>query len=786
VIALAFAIALFAAIVSVLQAFLFRPSMVRDIDRVVRVREHIAENAGTALLNMSPRVFDAWRSAQTVFESMAAATTQSVAMRGDAGSDSLQAGMVTANFFQVLGIAPQLGRDFQPGEDVTGRDGVVVLGDATWRQRFNADPNIVGRQLRIDDQLRTVIGVMPPHLSHPYGAEIWLPLRWDELLRMPSGNFLYAPARLRAGIDVATAQASLSALAMSIHQAQPQLGQTNSAQVTSLREEILGNLRPTLWLLFACAGFVMLIATLNAATLFYAQSLSDARATVVRIALGATRGALFRRALVRSGVVVGVAVVLALFAAAQLYAPLWALSGNASIREFDSIARLDFSSLTWIVCAAALVAAALALFDVRQAFASTPSIGLGTRDATADRGMRKRLAIATTTQCSLSFILVAASLLVTLGYQRLLTMDRGFNSENLLVADLTFPLERYPTAAARDAFLGNLFQSLRAMPGVQTVGASTFTPDQLGDWAASFVIPGHAPLPDPGYELTNHRLVTPDYLSTMAIPLVAGRDFDRANPARDIASVVVSRSFAEHAWPNEDAIGQSVARLNSQKQISARLTVIGVAGDVVEASRDPDAPTTRAWYMSTEAGSNYDYAAISVVVRTAVAPTQLVAGMRQALARLDPELAWYRLAPMPVRLAESVNREQLSSFLFATFAVCALLIALGGLYGALAFMVETSRREFGVKLALGAQSRQVLGDILWRALRLAATGVALGALCALPLMKLVGTYVYGANLRDTWTLLPLAVAVLVLAALVGFIPARRAARVDPIVALRSD
>ena len=784
IVVLTLALALFTAITSVLQAFLFRPSMVHDIDRVVRVRERISTGAELATLNVSPQMYDAWRRGQSVFTDMAAATSREVSIR-DGSTDALSAGIVTANFFAVLGVTPQIGRDFARGEDVSGHDDVVLLSDATWHARYGADPKVIGRQVRIDGRPHTVIGVMPPNLSHPYGADVWLPMRWDEVVREVHGHYLYVPARLREGVDVATAQSRLSMLTAALHKAQPELGQADAAKLAPIREEALGNLRPILWLLFACAAFVLLVATLNTATLFYAKRVADERATMLHIALGATRTALFWRAFVRSGFVIGVSTVLALGIAPWIYTRLPGLSGDSSIKEFDSVARLDPPTLAWIVGIAIATALALAVIDTRRSMRVTFAHGSAARGATIGRSARSRLWIATVAQCALSFSVAAASLLVTFSYQHLISANRGFNGNHLVVADISFPTSRYANVDARNALLGRLLESLRALPGVQAASASTVTPDYRGDWAASFVIPGRAPLPDPGYEATNHRLVAPDYFSTMGIPLLAGRDFDAADPARDLDAIVVSRSFAEHAWPNESAIGKRVNRLDSRKRVTATLHVIGVAGDVVETVREPYAPARRSWYLSTAAGSNYDYAAISVVVRGSNAG-QIATGMRRTMMQLDPELAWSHLAPMRQRLAESLDREQLSSFLFLLFATCSIAIALGGLYGALAFAVETDRREFGIKLALGAQPRQVFGGVLVRSLRLATSGVALGLALTLPLISLVGAYVYGASLRDAWSLLPLAAMVLTLAFLTGLVPARRAARVAPVEALRCE
>jgi putative ABC transport system permease protein len=786
IVTLAFAIGLFAAMVGVVQAFVFRPLMVHDVDRVVRVRERINAGVDATTVNPSPAVFEAWRSKQTVFEDMAAATAQSVALQGELENEAAPAGMVSANFFHVLGIAPQLGRDFSAGEDRSGHDGVVLLSDETWHTRFNGDPSIIGRTLRIDGQSRLVIGVMPANFSHPYDAKMWLPLRWDEMLRSSTGNFLYVPARLRAGITIAQAQLALDATAQAIHVAQPELGQADASNLVSVRDETLGDLSATLWILFASACFVLLVATLNTATVFYAQAIADARSTVMRVALGAGNRALFARALMRSGFVVGFATALGLAASLQFYAPLLALSGGSALKEFDAVVRLDAPTLAWICITAVVLAVALALLDLRHAHQLTSSAGFSTRGASSDRGTRRRLSVATIAQCAMSFVLAAAGVFVTLGYKHLADMDRGYRSDKILLADLAFPAARYPNTASRNAFMDRLLGELKSQPDIEAAGASTVTPDYQGDWAASFVVPGRAPLPQPGYESTNHRLITPGYFQTLGIALLGGRDFDALNPARDAACVIVSQSFAKHAWGDENPLGKTLTRLNGRKQVTATLTVIGIAADVVEAVREPFAPAQRSWYMSTAAGTDYDYSEITLAIRARNDPAQLAAGLRQTMARLDPELAAAHVLPMSSRLAESLRREKLSSFLYTLFAGCALSIALCGLYGALAFLVETSRREFGVRLALGALPSEVLRHILRRGLTLAIFGVGIGVALALPALKLIGALVQGATPADAWALIPLIAMMLALALAAGLLPAQRASRVDPIEALRSE
>ncbi|MEO8458907.1 MAG: ABC transporter permease [Dokdonella sp.] len=786
ILALAFAIGLFSAMVSVLQAFLFRPLIVHDVDQVVRVRERISATVGTNVVSPSPAMFDALRRSQNVFEDMAAATAQGVALQGNLETESLRAALVTANFFHVLGISPKSGRDFQPGEDMSGRDSVALLSDAAWRNRFNADPSIIGRVLQIDGEARTVIGIMPENFSHPYEAELWLPFRWDTVLRQNSGNFLYVPARLRPGLSIAMAQAGLDATASAIHAQQPELGQSDATSLTSMRDETLGDLGSTLWVLFASAFFVLLVATFNTAAVFYAQGVADARATMVRVALGASAAALFRRALVRSGCVVGIATVIGMLTATQFYSPLLALTGDSSLNEFDAVVRLDLPTAAWICVASAVMALALAMLDVHYARTLTSSAGFGTRGASIGRGTRRRLSMATVVQCAMSFVLAAVGLFVTLGYAHLIDMDRGYRSEKVLLADLAFPTTRYPTPASRNALLDRLLGELRAMPDVDFASGATVTPDYQGSWAASFVVPGRAPLPEPGNEPTNHRLVAPRYFGTLGMRLLAGRDFDGVNPLVDANSVIVSRSFAEHAWPGEEAVGKVVTRRDRQNQTISTLTIIGVVADVVEATRDSYAPPSRSWYLSTAAGSNYDFSSITLAVRARNNPAELATSLRRTLLRLDPELAASHVLPMDVRLAESLGREKLSSFLYTLFAGCALLISLCSLYGTLSFVVETNRQEFAVRLAIGAQPRQVLLDILSRSLRLVTIGIALGMLFSIPAARTVGSLMQGTTLRDWWAMLPLVAIMISLALVASFLPARRASSIDPMVALRHE
>lgn len=782
--ALALGIALNTAMFSVVNGFLLRPLPIEDMDSVVRVREVARGNGAEQVFSMSPAAFAAWRESNSVFSGMAAATGQAVTLTGEGEAERLQAAVVTADFFDVLGIGSAIGRTFADGEDQAGSNDVALLSHGVWQERFGGRDGVIGQAIVVDGRPHIVIGVMPRGLQHPYDAEIWMPFAFDELLRSPSGNFLYVPARLKPGIDIATARRELDRMAEGLHVDRPDLGNTNASSLVPLRDELLGTLRPVIFVLLAGSLLVLGLAVLNVINLLYARAVSEQHENAVRVALGAGRGDLFRRAFLRHTLLAGGAWLAGIGLCALTVEPLLGLSAAASIDEFDSAARIDAATGAYGLAVAMIVAVFLAHLEARVAGRIAPANALGcSKDSGISANLRTRLAVLVVLQFALSFALAGSASLVAAGYERLVLGERGYHANGLTLFDLAFSESRYPEIAPREAFIAQLLERLRAVPGIEAAGAATVTPDYPGSWGAGFVVPGREPPDAPGYELTNHRLATPGYLATLGIPLLAGRDFDARNPARDTNAVIVSREFAEAYWGGiQEALGRTFTRMTTAERLELR--IIGVAGDVSEAEQAQDWTVTRAWYLPLAMGTDYDASGITVAVRGGDA--QLPATLREIVRELDPNLAPFAMMSMTARLAETYSRESFSRFLFALFGITACAIAVTGLYSALNFVTALRRREFGVRVALGASPRRVAAGVLRGSLLTGALGLFAGLPLLAMLVALLDSYFYGVSVGEAGAVVWPAALLWTAAAIAAGLPALRAARAEPMQALRDE
>lgn len=782
--ALAFGIALNTAMFSVVSGFLLRPLPVEDIDSVVRVREVARGDGAEQVLSMSPVAFDAWRARNTVFSGMAAATGRAVTLSGTGEAERLRAAVVTANFFEVLGIAPLRGRSFVSGEDRSGSNDVAILSHRTWQTRFAGREDAIGRTLVIDDRPVIVVGIMPPGLHHPYEAEIWLPLAFDTLLRSPRANFLYVPARLRSGLDLPAARAELDRMAQVLHAARPELGESNASHLVFLRDELLGTLQPVIFVLLAGSLLVLVLAMLNVINLLLSRTVSERHENAVRVALGARGRDLFLRAFLRHALLTAGAWMAGLALCTVLLEPLLGLSAAASIDEFDAAARLDTVTVAYSFALAVFIALLLALIESLRATATAPADALGqSRDGSISLGLRRRLAALVVLQFAVSFALAGSAVLVASGYERLVHGDRGHGVADLTLFDLAFAENRYPDTARREAFVSQLLDRVRVLPGVSMAGAATVTPDYGGAWGGQFRVPGYESSDPTGYELTNHRLASPGYLATLDIPLLAGRDFDVRNPGRDAGSVIISREFAEHYWGGpQEALGRTFTRRVRGEDVE--LAVVGVVGDVSEAEQAENWTVTRAWYLPLAMGTDYDFSRITIAVHGGNA--QLPRQLRDAVRELDPALAPFAMMAMTERLAETYSRERFSRFLFALFGITACVIAVIGLFSALHFVTTLRRREFGVRVALGASPARVAAGVLRDSVLVGGTGLLAGLPLLAALIVLLESYFEGVNVEEMGVLLVPAAVLCVAAVLSALLPALRAATVEPMQALREE
>jgi len=782
---LALGMLLLVLILGAVNGFLLRPLVVPNVEELVRVREvQQAPTGERNVFSVSPAVWQLWEQEQlNSVVDIAVATGTSVTLGLAEAPEQRSAGMISANFLDVLGVHPQLGRSFAADADLgEGGAAQVIIGDSLWHERFDGSPTVIGQQLEIDGQMREIIGVMPYGVSHPYEAEVWLPIALGERLHTRVGNYLYALARLQPGISPEVAQQELSELSARLQVEHATLVDAVAVELNPLREELVGDLRPALMVLGFASTLAFLVALLNCATLTGLRALRDRSTVAVRAALGAGRRQVWGEALVRHLGTSLLAAALALLALGPLSGALLGLAGSSSINEFDVTARADWSTVA--LTALVTVFAAVVLTVVEAATLALairrPTILRETR-MTHSRATNRWLQVVTVGQLVASIVVVTGAVLVTQGYFNQVHGDRGFDAQDLWLVDVGLPSSRYPDTTRRLAYVDEVVETLRATPGVISASAASTTPDEGGSWGAAYELPGQTP-PPIGYHLSNHRLVSAGYFETMKMPLTIGRDFDRADFAPDTRSVIVSREFADRSWPGMDPLGQQIQRYRRDDL----LTVVGVVGDVREAEQSENWTETVTWYLPASQGTDYDFGGMTFAVRLAGDPANSLPPVLSAIRRIDPNLALVDIARMSDRLAETYEREVYTSRLFSAFAIVALLIAAVGAYALLAFAVASKQAEYGLRLALGASPAGLVRRLWTEAGVVMLTGVAIGIPLSWACGRLLSIQLDGV---PEWSLgiaglALLSCLALQIVAVIG--PSLRALRVSPLVLLRGN
>jgi putative ABC transport system permease protein len=787
VLSLGLALGANAAVWSVVDAFLLRPLGIREIDRVVRVRENRAE-PGTAadLRSVSTRTFLRWRAENHVFASMAAGTDADVVLSGRGAPERLAAGRVTADFFSTLGLAPVLGRDFLAEEDRPGGRHVVLLGHGLWERRFGAAPGVLGQALILNGQPYTVVGVMPRGLRHPYQAELWVPL---VPVDSPSGpeEQLYVPARLRPGVTLARAGAEMSRLTARLRAADPRPDAPRSADLSPLRAELVGDLDRLLAFLTAVAALVLLIACANASNLLLAQSLEQGGEVAVRTALGATRLALVRQFLAYS-ILLGLAGgALGLLLSAWSLAPLVSMSPVYALGEFDITPRLDAASLALTAGVSLAVGIAFGLVPALRLSRLGLSGALREtgRGRSLGRGGRRFLAALVVSEVALALVVLVGAGLMGRSLQRTLTEDRGFDRRGVLTFATAFPAYRFPDLAHKARFVAAVTRRLRALPGVTAAGATTTQPLFPGTTSMPFSVEGLAGRGRDGREpyLCHRRTITAGYLEALRVPLLRGRLLSESDDARAPRVVLVSRSFADRYWPGKDPIGRRVKRGRVDGP-SPWLTVVGVVGTLVE-TRDELEPHPDALYFPYAQPTAPELDSMIFVVRAPHAEPSSSA-VREAVRGVDPDEPVYDVATMEELFRQRTAPARLSAALYGILGGLGLVLAGLGLHGVLSFTVSRRLHEIGIRSALGASPADLLRLVLGNGLGLTGLGLALGTALSLPFTRLLGSQLHDVEAHDPWTLGGALLFLAVTALFSSLLPARRAARVAPLDALRRE
>jgi predicted permease len=782
VLTLALGIGANTAIFSVVDAVLLRSLPFRDAGRLVAISE---THAALPELGASAADFADWRTQAHSLQELAAYNWTSIGnstLVVNGGAQEVHAPIISHNLFPILGIAPAMGRNFLAEEDKLGNGPVAILSGELWKNSFASDPNILGRSIALNQQTYTVVGVLPQDVGFPQGADIWLPL--GNLTKDDFTNRFYHPlltvGRLADGASVSEARTEMEGIAARLESAYPQTNRGIGVSVQPLLDKYVGGLRSALLVLWAAVGLVLVIACANVASLLHARSTSREAEMALRYALGASRARLIRQGLTESIVLAGFGGLLGLsiaWAGLQLLSKWLAQMLDAPILELHAI-HIDPRILIATFCISIVSGILFGIFPaIRGGRSSTNSVlQCGQRSSpTSRRKFAHRMAIAAEVAIAV-VVLISAGLLVR-SLQQLIATSPGFRADHLLTARIALPNSKYNTAQTIAGFHQQLLAKLRALPGVEAAAEINQTPLVPNTGVTRFLVEGAAPRRPGDYPVANFRQATPDYFSTMRIPLLKGRMFEEKDITGPDQVLIVNRTLAEQFFPGQDAVGQKLLMGVATGKPTA-VPIAGVVADVRDISIDSPAPA-EIYFPGFSRVS-------TLVLRSAGDPISMTAAVRNAVFAVDPTQPIFDVQTATQLIDHSIARQRFAATLLGLFSLLALILATGGIYGVTSYAVAARTREIGVRMALGAQPRDVLQMILRQEMFGAAIGIAIGSLCALAATKLLSSMLYQVTPTDPITFCGVCIVLGSTVFLACYIPARRAMRVDPMIALRLD
>ena len=768
-----------AAIFSIVNTVLLRRLPYADPDRLAVIWEHnIPRDRKNNVV--SPGNFLHWRDMNRSFTDLAAVgLTLNVTVTGDGDPEEVAVQLVSSQLFPLLGVAPAIGRPFTAGED-RPNSRVAVISDRLWKRRFGGSPSILARPVSVGGVPTSVVGVMPPGFSFlDKTVDVWLPIGFTADARTPRGRWLSVLGRLKPNVTVAGAQEDMARVHAELTRLYPEFNTGWTARVVPLKQQLTGEVRPAVLVLLAAVALVLLIACANVANLLLARTAARQRELAVRAALGAGRLRLVRQLLAES------LVLAAAGGAAGLLLAYWVLQLlRGTVAQSLPVQRLELVTIDgWVLAFTLTLSLASGIvFGAIPAF--TGSAGLrdalkdGGRGGSGARGTRTR-GMLVTAEVALALVLLVGAGLLLRSFLRLVDVNPGFDRTHTVTMRISLPQARYGTDTSRLQFFDRTLAKIDALPGVTAAGAVSFLP-LTGPGAATRVEILGKPAPPLGQEpVTDVRVVTHGYFRAMGIPLLRGRLFDAreaADPAR--RAVVINETMATRYWPGEDALGKRV-RVSWNQLVEDE--VIGVVGDVRHAALDTAARPTTYWPYPRTA-----YGTMTLVVRSGGDPSAVANSIAAIVREQDPQLAVANVRTLEEVIATSVAERRLLMQLLAVFAGAALLLAAVGIYGVIACSVTQRTQEIGIRMALGARQGQVLGMVVGQAVLLALAGVGAGGAGALLLTRLLSGFLFEVRPADPATFACVAALLAGIAVLASYLPARRASRVDPVIALRSN
>jgi len=775
---LALGIGVNTAVLGVVNGVLLRPLPFPRPDRLVMIREDMPEK-GMLGMTASPPNFLDWRSQNRSFADLAAYARSSDALTGSGDPEQVEYASTTGTFFDVLGVRAALGRTYTAAECAAGKDHVAVLSQALWLRRFGGRPDAVGSIVRLGGEPYTVIGVAPASLAFPLANhDLWTPLDFGpDVERQRGAHYISVIGRLRDGASLVSAEAEMKGIAARLAAAYPDKNKGHTVSLRVLKEQIVGTVKPALLILTGAVALVVLIACGNVANLLLARGARREREIAVRRALGAGRARIVRQLLTEA----------MLLAAAGTAAGVGlAIIADRLIVRFgpSGIPRLAESGVDGKVLAAtaALAAATAILFGLAPALRATasslPSSLRETSPGSAP-GQRRMRDVLVAGEMALALLLLAGAGLLVKSFGRLLNVDPGFRPDHVLTFDLTLDA-KYKDPSSRSAFYRKLIDQLDHIPGVRAAGAVFCAPLSRSSFSSSFTVQG-APVPKADEPSMNLRVVSPDYFSTMGIPLLAGRLFSERDRRGGQRVLVITQSTSRRFWPRGDAIGKYLVLGARPSKDDVEGTVVGIVGDTRDdALSEPPEPA--AYFPLDQVGVS----GLTIVVRTAQRPESIGGAVRAVVRRLDADLPVVGMTSMEDVVSRSVEAPRFYAFLLVVFSSAALSLAAIGIYGVLSYAVAARTREIGVRIAIGAQRRDVIGMVLGDAARLAVLGLAAGLAASLVLTRLLSGILFEVKPFDPETYAVVSAILLGVALFAALVPARRASSVDPIAALRQE
>jgi len=768
------------AVFSLIEAVLLRPLPVPDADRVVMVYMD-ASKFGFARGDVSPVVYGAWASQNGVFDALAASAEFGAVLQNNGEPLRISGRRVGRSLFDVLGAHALVGRTFLPSEDQPGGPNVVVLSFGLWQRRFGGDPSLVGRSIVINNSPYLVVGVMPKTFQflEDY-VGLWVPAAFTPEELTNDAHYLAVAGRMKPGLSDSGVRANLDTIGARAVQRLRERRYPPRAVVVSLKDAVSGGARTPMLVLLAAVGVVLLITSANLASLLLARAATRGHEIALRGALGASRGRVIRQLLTESAVLAASGLILGIVLARwslgfleQLVPPAMTLFTSPSL-----------NGATLAVAAAVSVATGL-LFGLAPALTMTrPSLtdalkgsGRNTPGGQHSRGLFVVAEVAMTL-----VLLVAAGLLLQTFY-RMRYADLGVRPEGLLTLRTTLPQDRYEDFPRRVAFYDRVLDGVQRLPGVVSAGYTTSVPLEWKGGTNQFTIESRAPVEGMVYD-ANHRQVSEGYLKAIGTTLVRGRYFQATDTERSTPVVIVNQSMARKYWPGGDPVGQRIA-IDHGTWAEPWLTVVGVVGDVRQMGLETP-PRPEMYFPYRQVDTQPWFAPRDLVVRTTKDPMDLVGDIKQVVHSIDPEQPVSNIRTLDEVLDEDVASRRVGTTLLTAFAGFALVLAVVGIYGVIAYFVAQHVPEMGVRIALGAQRHDILRLVVWKGLTLALMGVLLGVVLSVVVTRLMASLLYGVGATDVATFAGGSVLLLLLAFVASYLPARRATSVDPIVALRAE